>query len=97
MTEPIWDVHCHFPRGGMDGDTPDHAKEIDLRADALRAAGVTRASLLSGGRGGPLSYDDALVFARRHEDLFVPSAVVDPEEITGREVRRRTPIILRPL
>ena len=66
----------------------DFAKEIDLRADALRAAGVTKASLLSGGRGGNMTYDEALVFARRHEDLFVPSAVVDPEEVTGREVRR---------
>ena len=88
MTEPIWDVHCHFPRNFQDPDNYDPAKEIDLRADSLRAAGVTKASLLSGGRGGTMTYDEALTFARRHEDLFVPSAVVDPEEITGREVRR---------
>ncbi|MSQ31126.1 MAG: hypothetical protein EXR64_03750 [Dehalococcoidia bacterium] len=88
----IWDVHCHFPRN-FDGDgEPDYARLIDERADALRAAGVVKASLLSGGRGGPMrpgpSYEESLVYARRHEDLFVPSAMIDPEEITGRDVRR---------
>ena len=87
MTDKIWDVHCHFPRNWEDPANSDPAKEIDIRADALRAAGVVKASLLSGGRMG-LSYEDSLVYARRHEDLFVPSAVVDPEEVTGREVRR---------
>ena len=88
MVDQLWDVHCHFPRAGDDPGGPDHAKDIDQRADALREAGVTRASLLCGGRMSPLSYDDALTFARRHEDLFLPSAMIDPEEITGREVKR---------
>ncbi len=87
MTEKIWDVHCHFPRNWQDPDNYDPAKEIDLRADALRAAGVVKASLLSGGRMG-LGYDESLPFARRHEDLFVPSAMIDPDDITGTEVRR---------
>ncbi|GMU41364.1 MAG: hypothetical protein AMXMBFR23_22300 [Chloroflexota bacterium] len=87
MSHPIWDVHCHFPRNWENPDDQDHAKAIDERADALRAAGVVKASLLCGGRFG-LSYEDSLVYARRHEDLFVPSAVVDPEESNGREIKR---------
>ena len=87
MAEKIWDVHCHFPRNWQDPENFDPAKEIDLRADALRAAGVVKASLLSGGRMG-LGYDESLIYARRHEDLFLPSAMIDPDEITGQEVRR---------
>lgn len=87
MSHPIWDVHCHFPRNWENPDDQDHAKAIDERADALRAAGVVKASLLCGGRFG-LSYEESLVYARRHEDLFVPSAVVDPEESNGREIKR---------
>ena len=83
----IWDVHCHFPRNWEAPDSVEVEQLVDARADALRAAGVTRASLLCGGRFG-ISYEDSLVQARRHEDLFVPSAVVDPEEMNGRDVRR---------
>jgi uncharacterized protein len=83
----IWDVHCHFPRNWENPDDAEYEKAIDLRADALRAAGVTRASLLCGGRMG-LSYEESLTYARRHEDLFLPSAVIDPDDITGREVTR---------
>ena len=45
----IWDVHCHFPRNWDDPDSDEHERLIDARADALRDAGVTRASVLSGG------------------------------------------------
>ena len=83
----IWDVHCHFPRNWDNPDDANHEKAIDARADALRAAGVTRASLLCGGRFG-LSYEEALVYAQRHEDFFVPSAVIDPDDVNGQEVRR---------
>ncbi|MDA0351921.1 MAG: amidohydrolase family protein [Chloroflexi bacterium] len=82
----IWDVHCHFPRNWQDPDNFDPAKEIDARADALRAAGVTRASLLCGGRFG-MAYDESLTYARRHEDLFLPSAMIDPEEIKHSDIR----------
>ena len=47
----IWDVHCHFPRNFDQADA-DPAIALDARADALRAAGVTRASLLCA--GGPM-------------------------------------------
>jgi len=84
----IWDVHCHFPRNWEHPEDAEYERSNDASADALRASGVTRASLLSGGRMGSLSYEDSLVYARRHEDLFVPSAVIDPDEVDGREVRR---------
>jgi len=87
LTAKIWDVHCHFPRNWEAPESADHAREIDLRADALRAAGVVKASLLCGGRFG-LDYDESLPYARRHEDLFLPSAMIDPEEISPHEVRR---------
>jgi predicted TIM-barrel fold metal-dependent hydrolase len=83
----IWDVHCHFPRNFENPAEEKHEQLIDSRADALRAAGVTRASLLCGGRFG-LTYEECLAHARRHEDLFVPSAVIDPDDVDGREVRR---------
>ncbi|MEE8337482.1 MAG: amidohydrolase family protein [Dehalococcoidia bacterium] len=83
----LWDVHCHFPRNWENPDDPQHERAVDSRADALRAAGVTRASLLCGGRFG-ISYDESIVMARRHEDLFLPSAQIDPEDISSGELRR---------
>ncbi len=83
----IWDIHCHFPRNWERPDEPDHEQMIDARADALRAAGIVRTSLLCGGRMG-ISYEESLELARRHEDLFVPCASIDPEEVDGGEVRR---------
>jgi predicted TIM-barrel fold metal-dependent hydrolase len=82
----IWDVHCHFPRDWEHPEAAEHERLVDKRADALRQAGVTRASLLMGGRFGP-PYAEALEYARRHEDLFVPVAMVDPEEQRGRDIR----------
>jgi len=87
MSEPIFDVHCHFPRNWQDPDAQDNEKAIDERADALRSAGVVKASLLCGGRFG-LGYEESITFSRRHEDLFLPSAVVDPEDIDGRSVQQ---------
>ena len=83
----LWDVHCHFPRNWEDPENSEYEKAIDSRADALRAAGVTRASLLCGGRFG-ISHEESLTYARRHEDLFLPSAHIDPEEIAPRELRQ---------
>jgi uncharacterized protein len=83
----LWDVHCHFPRDWEQPEGSDPAPLVDARADALRAAGVTRASLLAGGRFGP-SYEVAIEQARRYEELFVPVAVVDPGETWAGEIRR---------
>lgn len=85
---PIWDVHCHFPRNWEDPDNPEYERLLDERGDALRAAGVVKASLLSGGRFGSLPYEAYLEFAKRDEDLWVPSAVVDPGETSFREIKR---------
>ncbi len=82
----IWDVHCHFPSNWENPDNPEHEKAVDARADALRAAGITRASLLCGGRFG-IEYEEAIELGRRHEDLFIPSAQIDPEEVNGRRLR----------
>ena len=61
MSEPIFDVHCHFPRNWQDPDAQDNEKAIDERADALRSAGVVKASLLCGGRFG-LGYEESITF-----------------------------------
>ena len=85
----IWDVHCHFPRDWQNPEGEDHAQQIDARADALRAAGVTRASVLCGGRNipGP-SHDEALQYLARHEDLMVAVASIPMEETPAGEVER---------
>ncbi len=83
----LWDVHCHFPRDWEQPDGGDLVRLIDARADALLSAGVTRASLLSGGRFGP-GYEEALAMARRYEDVFVPVAMIDVDDIAPREIRR---------
>ena len=85
----IWDVHCHFPRDWEHPERADHERLIDARADALRAAGVVRASVLSGGRiGFGPSHDEALAYLRRHEDLMVPVAHLAVDETPRGEVRR---------
>ncbi len=85
----IWDVHCHFPRDWANPEGEDHAQQIDGRADALRAAGVTRASVLCGGRNMPgPSHDEALEYVRRHEDLMVPVALLPMEETPPGEIER---------
>ena len=88
-TAVIWDVHCHFPRDWENPDNTDHARLVDSRADALRAAGITRASVLSGGSNliTP-SHDDALQYLRRHEDLMVPVANLPVDETPRGEVER---------
>ena len=85
----IWDVHCHFPRNWENPDDTDHTGAVDKRADALRAAGVVRASVLSGGRPefGP-SHEEALEYLRRHEDLMVPVAFLSVDETPRGEVTR---------
>ena len=94
----IWDVHCHFPRDWGNPDGEDHAQQIDARAEALRAAGVTRASVLCGGRNipGP-SHDEALQYLARHEDLMVPVASLPLEDVPEGEIERLNDIGYRGL
>ncbi len=74
----IWDNHVHFPRNWQ-ADDPNTGldEQVDHLAERLRACDIVKAALLSGGRWGP-SHEVCLEHARRHPDLFVPVAVVDP-------------------
>ena len=76
----IWDIHVHFPRNFQNPDADPQAA-VDHLAERLRETHVVKASLLCGGRFG-LTYERSLEMAMKHEDLFVPHAVVDPEETT---------------
>ncbi len=80
----IWDIHVHFPRNFQQPDA-DPAALVDHLAERLRETNVIKASLLCGGRFG-LTYEQSIELAMRHEDLFVPHAVVDPEETTYERV-----------
>ena len=63
--------------------TPQEA--VDHLAERLREVGTVKASLLCGGRFG-LSYEQCIELAMKHEDLFVPHAVIDPAEVTYERV-----------
>jgi len=80
----IFDIHMHFPRNWEKPDA-DPAPLVDNLYEKAVAAGVTRANLLCGGRFG-ISHEDALNQAQRHEDLFIPTAMVDPETTTPERV-----------
>ena len=60
---------------------------VERLADISREAGITKSCLLTGGRFGP-SYERGLEIASKYSDLFIPVAVIDPEEIRGPEVRK---------
>ncbi|MEX2245147.1 MAG: amidohydrolase family protein [Dehalococcoidia bacterium] len=80
----IFDIHMHFPRNWeKPGDDPTPLVE-DLYEQAV-AAGVTRANFLCGGRFG-ISHEDSIKHAQRHPDLFLPSAMIDPETTTPERV-----------
>ena len=82
----IFDVHIHFPRNWENPDQ-DPAPMVDRLAEVASAAGVTKACLLTGGRFGP-NYERGMEIARKYLDLFIPVAVIDPEEIDGEGVQR---------
>ncbi len=78
----IWDAHVHFPRNWQAEDPSEGIGEmVDHLAERLRAVGTVKASLLSGGRFGP-SHEECIEHARRHSDLFLPIAMVDPGDTT---------------
>ncbi len=82
----IFDVHVHFPRNWEQPDA-DPAPMLDRLYEVARSAGVTKACLLTGGRFGP-AYERGMELASKYLDLFIPVAVIDPEETDGDGVQR---------
>jgi uncharacterized protein len=82
----IFDIHIHFPRNWENPDE-DPAPMVDRLAEVASAAGVTKACLLTGGRFGP-TYERGMEIAQKYKELFIPVAVIDPEEIDGDGVQR---------
>ncbi len=82
----IFDIHIHFPRNWEQPDA-DPAPMLDRLYEVASAAGVTKACLLTGGRFGP-SYERGMELVSKYLDLFIPVAVIDPEETDGDGVQR---------
>ncbi len=80
MARKIFDIHMHFPRNWEQPDAPARPLVENLYARA-KEAGLTKANLLCGGRFG-IPHEDAIKHALRHEDLFIPTAMIDPETTT---------------
>lgn len=82
----IFDVHIHYPRNweNLDEDT---AHLVDRLAEVASAAGITKGCLLTGGRFGP-TYERGIEVASRYSELFIPVAVIDPEETDGAGVQQ---------
>ena len=82
----IFDIHVHFPRNWEQPDA-DPAPMLDRLYEVASAAGVTKACLLTGGRFGP-SYERGMELVSKYLDLFIPVALIDPEETDGDGVQR---------
>ena len=80
MARKIFDIHMHFPR---DWEKPDADPKplIENLYKRAKEAGLTKANLLCGGRFG-ISHEDSIKHAHRHPDLFIPTAMIDPETTT---------------
>ena len=76
----IFDIHMHFPRNWDKPDDDPKGLVENLYERAIEA-GVTRANFLCGGRWG-ISHEDSIKHAQRHPDLFIPTAMIDPETTT---------------
>ena len=76
----IFDIHMHFPR---DWEKPeaDPKPLVENLYEKAVAAGITKANLLCGGRFG-ISHEASIKHAHRHPDLFIPTAMIDPETTT---------------
>jgi len=82
----IFDVHIHFPRDWENSEA-DPAPLLDRLYEVAQNAGITKGCLLTGGRFGP-TYERGIELASKYLDLFIPVAVIDPEEIGYDEVHR---------
>lgn len=76
----IFDIHMHFPRDWEKPDSDPKPLVENLYRHA-KEAGVTKANFLCGGRFG-ISHEQSIKHAHRHSDLFIPTAMIDPETTT---------------
>jgi len=76
----IFDIHMHFPRNWEQPDADPKPLVENLYQRALEA-GITKANFLCGGRFG-ISHEASIKHALRHPDLFIPTAMIDPETTT---------------
>ena len=74
----IFDIHMHFPRNWEKPDE-DPTPMVENLYEKAVAAGITKANFLCGGRFG-ISHEDSIKHAERHDDLFIPTALIDPAE-----------------
>ncbi len=81
----IFDIHMHFPRN-WDKPNSDPAPLIENLYEKAITAGLTKANLLCGGRFG-ISHEDSIKLAHKHADLFIPTAMIDPETTTPARLR----------
>ena len=81
----IFDIHMHFPRNWEKPDADPKPLVQNLYEHAV-AAGITKANLLCGGRFG-ITHEESIKIARKYDDLFLPSAMIDPETTTPERVR----------
>jgi predicted TIM-barrel fold metal-dependent hydrolase len=82
----IFDVHIHFPRNW---ENPDEDPEplVDRLAEVAAKAGVTKGCVLTGGRFGP-TYERGIEILQKYPEIFIPVALIDPEETDGEGVQR---------
>lgn len=82
----IFDIHIHYPRN-WENFEEDTAPMVDRLAEVASAAGITKACVLTGGRFGP-TYERGIEVLSHYPELFIPVALIDPEEIDGDGVQR---------
>ncbi|HZP56298.1 MAG TPA: amidohydrolase family protein [Dehalococcoidia bacterium] len=80
----IFDIHMHFPRN-WERPEDDPTPLVENLYERAMAAGLTKANFLCGGRFG-LTHEESIKHALRHEDLWIPTAMVDPETTTPERV-----------
>jgi predicted TIM-barrel fold metal-dependent hydrolase len=73
----IFDIHMHFPRNWEKPDA-DPAPLVENLYNRGKEAGLTKANLLCGGRFG-ITHEASIKLAHRYGDLFLPTAMIDPE------------------
>jgi predicted TIM-barrel fold metal-dependent hydrolase len=81
----IFDIHMHFPRNWEKPDA-DPGPPVQNLYEHAKAAGITKANLLCGGRFG-ISHKDSIKLAQKYPDLFIPTAMIDPETTTPKDLR----------